>query len=589
MRLAVLLKDKCQSKKCSTECIKYCPVNRTGAECIVMGEKVKPLISEKLCVGCGICIHKCPFDAIRIIGLADELESELVHQFDVNGFRLFRLPTPTKGKVLGLLGPNGIGKTTAISILSGQTIPNLGDLEGEPAWEKVIDYFAGKELQLYFERLAKGEFVSSMKPQYVDLIPKQFGGKVFELLAKLPLSEKMEDVTKSLELLNVLESNLNELSGGELQRLAIAATMLRETDIYFFDEPSSYLDIYQRLNIAKVLHKLALEKQVVIIEHDLAILDFLADNVHILYGTEGAYGVVSQPRPVRTAINTYLSGFLREENIRFRDKPITFDVRPPKQEWSGEILLNYPPLEKNFDGGFKMETGGGKVHEGEVVGVVGPNATGKSTFVKMLVGEVEPTSGKMATKMRLSYKPQYIDVDFEGTVQELFWSELGEAFESSFFKAEIERPLEVLPLYNKTVGNLSGGEHQRIAIAVALTREADIYLLDEPSAYLDSNQRMNVAKTLRRVMEKGGTSAMIVDHDIYFLDLISDSILVFEGEGGRLGSSSGPYDLRTGMNTFLKNVDITFRRDTDSHRPRINKSNSRLDREQKSSGEYYYG
>jgi ATP-binding cassette subfamily E protein 1 len=554
-----------------------------------MGKKGKPFISEKLCVGCGICIHKCPFDAIRIIGLADELESELVHQFGENGFRLFRLPAPAKGKVLGLLGPNGIGKTTAINILSGQLIPNLGKLEEEAAWEHVIDYFAGRELQVYFQKLSAGKLTSSMKPQYVDQIPKHHGGRVMDLLAKLPQGDRLEEVTKDLELTKVLESKLNELSGGELQRLAIAATILKDADIYFFDEPSSYLDIYQRLNIARVLHKLAEVKQVVIIEHDLAILDFLADNVHIMYGTEGAYGVMAQPRPVRTAINTYLSGFLKEENIRFRDKPIAFDERPPKEQWTSEIMMYYPPLELQYDGGFRLESSAGKLHEGEVVGVVGPNATGKSTFVKMLAGELKPTSGKVETEVRLSYKPQYIDADFEGTVQEMFWTEIGEEFESQFFKAEIERPLEVFPLYNKSVKNLSGGEHQRVSIAIALTREADLYLLDEPSAYLDSNQRMNVAKTLRRVMEKGETSALVVDHDIYFLDLISDSILVFEGEGARYGSSSGPFDLRSGMNKFLKNVDITFRRDTDSHRPRINKSDSRLDREQKASGEYYYG
>jgi ATP-binding cassette subfamily E protein 1 len=589
MRIAVLLKDKCQSKKCAQECIKYCPVNRTGAECIVMGEKGKPFISEKLCVGSGICINKCPFDAIRIIGLADELEEDLVHQFGENGFRLFRLPTPTEGKVLGLLGPNGIGKTTAINILSGQLIPNLGKYDGKPSWEPVIDFFAGSELQNYFQDLAAGKIKAAMKPQYVDQIPKHHGGKVYEMLANLPLAEKSEEVVKDLELSTVLDSNLKDLSGGELQRLAIAATLLKDADIYFIDEPSSYLDIYQRLNIARVLHKLAMEKQVVIIEHDLAILDFLADNVHIIYGTEAAYGVMAHPRGVRTAINTYLSGYLREENIRFRDKPIRFDAHPPKEQWAGQILLNFPPLEKRFDGGFSLETRGGKLHEGEVVGVVGPNARGKSTFVKMLVGEVTPDSGKVSTGLRLSYKPQYIETDFGGTVQELFWTELGEAFESAFFTSEIERPLEVKPLYNKTVTKLSGGEHQRVAIAVALTKEADIYLLDEPSAYLDSNQRMNVAKTIRRVMEKGSTSALVVDHDVYFLDLISDSILVFEGEGGRFGESSGPYDLREGMNKFLKNVDITFRRDTDSLRPRINKSGSRLDREQKSAGEYYYG
>jgi ATP-binding cassette subfamily E protein 1 len=138
------------------------------------------------------------------------------------------------------------------------------------------------------------------------------------------------------------------------------------------------------------------------------------------------------------------------------------------------------------------------------------------------------------------------------------------------------------------VDTLSGGELQRVAIALALTKDADIYLIDEPSAYLDSNQRMEAAKTIRRVMEKAGTSALIVDHDVYFIDLVSDSIMVFTGEPSLNGLANGPFDLRTGMNKFLTNVDITFRRDAESHRPRINKPGSRLDREQKKSGEYFY-
>jgi ATP-binding cassette subfamily E protein 1 len=127
-----------------------------------------------------------------------------------------------------------------------------------------------------------------------------------------------------------------------------------------------------------------------------------------------------------------------------------------------------------------------------------------------------------------------------------------------------------------------------MSVAAALGKKADLYLIDEPSAYLDSNQRMEMARTIRRVMEKGATSALVVDHDVYFLDIISDSVMVFSGESGISGEGKGPYDLRTGMNTFLEDVGITFRRDPDTNRPRINKSDSRLDREQKSSGEYYY-
>ncbi len=587
MRIAVLIKDRCQSKKCSQECIKYCPRVRSGDETIVMGKRGKPKISEELCVGCGICIHKCPFDAIRIIGLPEGMENDLIHQFGKNGFRLFRLPTPKPGLVTGLLGPNGIGKTTAINILSGELVPNIGDLDKVPGWEPILDKFAGTELSKYFTKLVKGEIRSALKPQYVDQLPKHYTGKVYELLAKLSESDKLEEIITELELKHTLEQKLTELSGGELQRLAIAATMVKEADIYFFDEPSSYLDIYQRLKVARIIKKLAERKLVVVVEHDLAVLDFLADNVTIMFGSEAAYGIMAHPSKVRNAINTYLNGYLRDENVRFRDRPITFSSRPPRSDWKTEILLQFPMLIKKFPA-FRLESKAGIIHEGEVVGVVGPNSTGKTTFVQMLAGELEPTNGAIDIKARMSYKPQYIKLDFNGTVQELFYTKLGEDYQSKFFENEIKHPLNIEHLQNKLVDTLSGGELQRVAIALALAKDADIYLIDEPSAYLDSNQRMETAKTIRRVMEKAGTSAMIVDHDVYFIDLVSDSIMVFAGEPSVYGTAEGPFDLRAGMNMFLKNVDITFRRDPDTHRPRINKPESRLDREQKKMGEYFY-
>ncbi|MBA3045229.1 MAG: ribosome biogenesis/translation initiation ATPase RLI [Euryarchaeota archaeon] len=587
MRIATLNKDKCQSKRCNQECISYCPRVRSGDETVVMGENGKPIISEELCVGCGICVHKCPFDAIRIINLAEELEGELVQQYGVNGFRLYRLPIPRPGEVVGMLGPNAIGKTTALKILSGQEIPNLGNLDATPTWEPVLEKYAGTELYNHLEKVANGKLTFSFKPQYVDMLPRVHSGKVRQLLEKVETVKDITAVAAELDLNPCIDRDIGQLSGGELQRVAIAATVLKDADIYFFDEPSSYLDIYQRLKIAKVVQSLAEEKSVMVIEHDLAVLDFLADTVHLMYGSEGSYGVLAQPRTVRNAINTYLDGFLKEENVRIRDRPIKFEARAPRKDWAAISLVSFGQLRKDF-AKFTLTTEPGAIKAGEVVGIVGPNATGKTTFVKILADEIKPDAGEIDANVKVSYKPQYIEPSFGGTVNELFMTELGNRMTTGFFKSEISTPLNMAPLQNRELKSLSGGELQRVAIALALGREADIYLIDEPSAYLDSNQRMEAARTIRRVMEKSGRSGMIVDHDVYFIDMVSDSIMVFSGEPSVSGKGEGPLGMREGMNLFLRNVDITFRRDNDTNRPRINKKDSRLDREQKSSGEFYY-
>jgi ATP-binding cassette subfamily E protein 1 len=380
---------------------------------------------------------------------------------------------------------------------------------------------------------------------------------------------------------------MTELSGGELQRVALAATMMKDADIYFFDEPSSYLDIYQRIKIAKIIESMAKDKHVIVIEHDLAILDFLAENVYLVFGAEGAYGIFSQPRQVRASINVYLDGYAKEENIRFRDYPIRFDSHPARSNWERVNLLKYDEISCEYPS-FKLTVEPGSIDIGETIGIVGPNAIGKTTFVKMLAGVQQPTSGTLDHNVKVSYKPQYITPDFDGAVIDLFNTYVKDFFESGFFQTEIAHPLNLKVLLEKNVMTLSGGELQRVSIALCLARDAEIYLLDEPSAYLDSNQRMEAAKTIRRTMEKRGRSAMVVDHDIYFLDMVSDSMMVFDGKPGFNGVGKGPFDMRQGMNMFLDKVDITFRRDNDTNRPRINKPGSRLDREQKSKGEYYY-
>jgi len=502
---------------------------------------------------------------------------------------LYRLPIPKKGSCAGVLGQNGIGKTTAVKILAGQIVPNLGEYrKKKPSWEPVLDYYAGTELFDHFKALSENKLTCVLKPQYVDQLPKILKGKIHDVLKNADTAGKFDEVVAKLGIHNILEKEIEKgtISGGELQLVSIAAALIKDVDLYFFDEPTSYLDIYQRLKVARIIRELSKEKKVIVVEHDLAVLDFLCENVHIMYGTEGAYGVVTFPRAVRHAINTYLSGYLKEENIRFGTK-IEFFASPPKPQQGLKIFVSYDNLTKKFED-FTLDVERGVIRQGELVGIVGPNAIGKTTFVKMLAGVIQPTKGTIEYDLKVSYKPQYITPDFDGTVQEYFYKFAPQLFGSSFFQAEVYEALHLKYLQDRELMTLSGGELQRVAIAASIVKEADIYLIDEPSAYLDSQQRMIVSRMLRRVIEKSGKSAMVVDHDVYFIDMVSDALIVFDGTPGRHGRAQGPFSLHEGMNRFLKNVDVTFRRDEETKRPRVNKPDSYMDRQQKQNGEYYY-
>ena len=581
MRIAIINRDRCQPRKCSKECEYFCPPVRTGDETIVFVDS-KPLITENLCVGCGICVRKCPFGAITITNLPEEMEDP-VHRYGQNGFALYGLPVPVNGRVTGLLGPNGIGKSTAISILSGILRPNLGK---DASWDDVLQRFAGSILGDYLERVADKGVKTSYKPQYVDRIPKSYSGMVSGLLEKTDERGALSDLTIRLGISKLMDREISSLSGGELQRVAIAATAARDADFYFFDEISPYLDIYQRINSARILQSLAQEKAVMVVEHDLALLDLLADNVHLIYGVPGAYGVITRPKGVRVGINQYLRGNLPEENVRFRDTAISFEVHAPRIEKEIPSLIAYNAFAVQYSS-FRLEAEPGIIRRGEVVGILGPNGIGKSTYIKILAGVEKPTSGSFESQLKISYKPQYLKADSDVTVRSLLRS-VATNFDSSYYQTEVLKPMGLEPFMDQTLTELSGGELQRVAITACLSRDADLYLLDEPSAHLDVEQRMLSAKVMRRFAESTEKTVLVVDHDIYLIDLLSERLMVFDGLPGTLGIAHTPLEMREGMNTFLKGIGITFRRDEETRRPRVNKPESRLDRMQRDQGEYYY-
>jgi len=586
VRIAVLDRWKCRPKNCDYLCIKVCPRVRMGDETITIDEaKKKPIIIEELCAGCGICVNKCPFNALTITNLPEE-HGVLTHQYGKNSFRLYGLPVPKKGSIVGIIGVNGIGKSTAINILAGNLKPNLGEYEKEPEWDEVIESYRGNEVQEYLTGLKEGQTKAVLKPQYVDMIPESMKGSVNALLDKLSGERDVDGLVKTFGMGSCVENDIDKLSGGELQRLAIIAAMAKDSDIYLFDEPTSYLDISQRLLVAKTIRHLAAEgKAVLVIEHDLIVLDYLSDYIHLTYGVKGAYGIISQIKSSRVGINEYLQGQMKNENVRIRSDAIQFDGRATGVIKSKDLLTEYPNIDKAFEH-FSLSVNNGDLYNSEVVGVVGPNATGKTTFVKVLAGELENDGKKLDTGLSVSYKPQYIK-PVDKTVREVLSSVTNKLYKSGY-KREILEPFELEDLLERNLKDMSGGEVQRVAVAECLSRDADIYLMDEPSAYLDIEQRLVAAKAIRRFMEEKKKAALIVDHDIAFVDYISDKLMVFAGKPGIEGKASGTLEMEKGMNEFLGGMKVTFRRDEDSNRPKANKPGSQKDKEQKKSGKYYY-
>lgn len=590
-RVAVIDEELCKPKKCGLECINFCPVNKSGAKCIVLGEKGNnqiAVIDESICNGCGICVKKCPFDAITIVNLSHELGELKVHQYGVNSFRLYKLPAPKKESVAGLLGRNGMGKTTIVNILSGSLKPNLGSYENESSWDGVLKFFQGTELKTHFEKISNNDIKASIKPQKVYLIPNVFDGTAKEMLEKYDERNAINELVESLELKDSLERNVGELSGGELQRLAVAITANKEADFYFFDEPSSYNDVFQRLSVARVIHGLArIGKSVMVVEHDVTLLDYLSDYIYVLYGEPSAYGIVSGVLGTKVGINIFLDGYLPNENVRFRDKAFKFETTTGTEEFiQEEVFAEYSNLKKSYPA-FKLDVTAGKIRKGEVIGIVGANALGKTTMMKMLAGVEKSDDGKVDVKAKISYKPQYLSQEYEGDVRSLLDAAYGKPVEGTSVEEQIVLHIGVKKLYDRIIKNLSGGELQKVAVVACLLREADIYALDEPSAFLDVEDRIALAKFIQRFVRAQGKSAIIIDHDLQLIDLVADMLIVFTGKPSVEGHATETLPKANGMNMFLQGVELTYRRDPDSNRPRVNKIDSRLDREQKGSGNYY--
>jgi len=573
-RIAVIDKEKCKSLACGHECKKVCPIEKKEADtCVTIDEFSK--IDEKTCMGCAICEKRCPFSAIKIINIPEINDDSIIHRYGKNGFALYGLPSPRKGSVLGMLGRNGIGKTTAVKILAGQEKLNLG--KEKVTNEELKDFFQGQELMTYFQEL-EGKKVA-YKPQNLSSLSKDI--KAIDLLKERGKESQIKEFAERLNVTPVLENKLNELSGGELQRIAIIAASLGEADIYFYDEPLAYLDIGERLRVSEFIKGVGEENIIVVVEHDLLILDYLTDYLSIFFGEQGAFGAVSSPKTSKEGVNAYLSGFLRDENMRIRDKELKFNFTKNAPN-SGLKISSWEDFKIGFDSGFNLDVKGGEIHQNHVIGILGRNGTGKTTFVRALAGELEVEQNGKKQKLNLdldiSYKPQYLFTESDEIVRDIIFKEK--------ITKKLSSQLNLGVLQSKKVKDLSGGELQRFSIARALAKDADIYLIDEPSAYLDVEERINVAKVIKDMMVEKEKTAFVIDHDLLLVSYLADSVINFGGESGVKGEAGEIVCFEDGIGNLLESLDITLRKERESGRPRINKKGSVKDRAQKSKGHW---
>ena len=568
-RIAIVDTDRCKPHKCRRECEKFCPVNAQGKMCVTHSGTGKAEVSEISCTGCNICTKKCPFRAITIVNLPSALGS-VTHRYSANGFQLYGLPMPERECVLGMIGANGCGKTTALLILIGEIIPNLGDFRGKEKSRRNLNLrYRGTNVQNYLKELDGGLKIG-YKSQNIQPL-RERNVLIKNLLCK--------DVMDSIGLTGLEDRTCEHLSDGELQRVAIGMTLSSKSDIMVFDEPCTYLDIFQRMKVARLIRESNVPYKIVI-EHDFTALDYMADKVCLLYGAPAAYGNVTLPMSTGEGLNCFLDGYITYSNTRFRSYSLDFKFSKEDRQGTDKMPgLHYPDFSVSYQD-FTLTSSAGSITQGTVTVLLGPNGSGKTTFIRSLAGQCPANGAVLDLGITVSYKEQNVYINSTQLVRDYLLEKTCGMILDPNFRREIFDVMNIDHLMDRELGTLSGGEMQKISLVASLGKPADLYLIDEPSCYLDVESVLIIARMLKRFAISNHKYMFVVEHDFNLGLYLADDVLLFDS-----GFVSRPLPSKEGFNLFLRNLDVTMRRDHDTLRPRINKPGSQNDITQKLTGD----
>ncbi len=488
------------------------------------------------------------------------------------------------GAKIGVLGLNGAGKSSLLRIMAGVDEEYLGEtmlskgytrglLEQEPALDatKTVRQVVEEAVQPIVDLLRQYDEISAQFSEpdadYDKLIEAQ--GRLQEQLDKHDawnLDNRLEQAMDALRC-PPGDTPIAVLSGGERRRVALCRLLLTEPDILLLDEPTNHLDAESVAWLEK--HLQAYQGTVIAVTHDRYFLDNVAEWILEL---DRGYGI-----PWRGNYSSWLEQ--KQDRLRREEKADTRRIRTLEREldWIrmsprarqakgqarvtayekllsqeteerreemqiyippgprlGDIVIDFAGVSKAYGDRLLFEDVSFQVPPGAIVGVIGPNGAGKTTLLRLTTGQEQPTAGKVTVgqTVALGYVDQSRDtLNADKTV----WQEISGGEEILTLGARKMNSRAYVNGFNflgsdqqKRVGDLSGGERNRVHLAKVLKEGANVLLLDEPTNDLD----VNTLRALEEALDDFAGSAIVVSHDRWFLDRICTHIIAFEEDGG---------------------------------------------------------